>query len=666
MSEAAETPFKTTPARRSILSAVALGVACILSFVVLLSLRPHVAGDELIAKALDEILLWNSLLPRAAVALIAGAALGLSGALLQRILRNPIADASTLGIASGAQLALTLALSFSPLVVGVPRELTAFAGGLVALVIVLALSWRRGLDPITVAVSGMIIGLIAASLSVTLILARGEYALSIHIWGAGALNQQDWSVVVSLAPRLLVGIIVSALLTRPLSVLALEDASARSLGVALIGIRLTILVLSVWLSASVTAAVGIIGFLGLAAPSAARICGARTTGQIMMAAPLTGAAILFIADCLTQILGPGFADLAPTGAAVALLGGPLLLVLLPKVHGFSTSTQTVSTITRPLRRPTVVLCLIAAGMILILGLALTASRTLDGWHLATGPLFFELLPFRLPRILAAAGAGAMLGAAGFVIQRVTGNPIASPEVLGVSSGGGAALTLALFLTGIPSTVTMLVSVASGSLLAFMLMMAIAGKSGFSSERLLLAGIAVSAFCMAIISIMLAQGDMRSYVLLNWMSGSTSGAGSFEAWASILSLIVLAAPLFFMTRWLTILPLGIGLSQSLGLGILQPRFTLAVFAALMTAIASLLVGPLSLTGLIAPHLARLLGFRTPQHQLAATIMLGAGILVCADWLARIVIYPYQVPVGLFAALIGGPYLLWLLGRKEAVA
>lgn len=87
---------------------------------------------------------------------------------------------------------------------------------------------------------------------------------------------------------------------------------------------------------------------------------------------------------------------------------------------------------------------------------------------------------------------------------------------------------------------------------------------------------------------------------------------------------------------------------------------------MTAVASLLVGPLSLTGLIAPHLARLLGFRTPQHQLVATIMLGAGILVCADWLARIVIYPYQVPVGLFAALIGGPYLLWLLGRKETVA
>jgi len=664
MSKAPEMFSRMTTAERPIWSGLGLGLACILSFLALLVLRPHIPGGGPLTASLDEILLWHSLLPRAAVAVIAGAALGLAGALLQRVLRNPIADASTLGIASGAQLALTLAITFSPFMAGVPRELLAFAGGFVAVAIVLALSWRRGLDPVTVAVSGMIVGLIAASLSVTLILARGEYALSIHIWGAGALNQQDWSVAMSLAPRLLAGVIVAALLTRPLTVLALEDASARSLGIALLWVRVSILLLSVWLSASVTAAVGIIGFLGLAAPAVARICGARTTGQIMMAAPVTGAAVLLIGDCLTQILGPGFSDLAPTGAAIALLGGPLLLALLPRVQGFSTMTQRAAAVITPLQNPIIKLWMIAAGLMLVTGLALTVSPSGNGWTVATGEVLAELLPFRLPRIVVAGGAGAMLGAAGFIIQRMTGNPIASPEVLGVSSGGGAGLTLALLFTGTLSPSAMLVSTASGSLLAFLLMMAIAGKAGFSSERLLLAGIAVSAFCMAIVSIMLAQGDMRSYVLLNWMSGSTSGAGYAEAWASLVSLTVLTAPLLFMMRWLAILPLGIGLSQSLGLGILRPRIILAIIAASMTAVASLMVGPLSLTGLVAPHLARLLGFRTPQHQLVATTMLGAGILVSADWLARIVIYPYQVPVGLFAALIGGPYLLWLLGRKEA--
>ncbi|MCX8997955.1 Fe(3+)-hydroxamate ABC transporter permease FhuB [Rhizobiaceae bacterium BDR2-2] len=646
----------------SVLPAAALGAACIASFVLLLVLRPHVPGDASDAAALDAILLWNSLLPRAAIALIAGAALGLAGALLQRVLRNPIADASTLGIASGAQLALTLSLGFAPLLTGLSRELVAFAGGLAAVVIVLALSWRRGLDPVTVAISGMIVSLIAASLSVTLVLARGEYAMSIHIWGAGALNQQDWSGVIALAPRLAAGILAAMLLLRPLNILTLDDASARSLGVALHAARFAILVLAVWLAASVTATVGIIGFLGLAAPSIARLCGARTTGQVTMAAPLTGAGVLFLADCLTQLLGSGFSDLAPTGAATALFGGPLLLLLLPRVHGVPAVTATADTALRQLRKPAVALALLAAALAVLFVLVLALGPADRGWSLALGPLFSELLPFRLPRIVAAGGAGAMLGAAGFVMQRVTGNPIASPEVLGVSAGGGAGLTATLLLFGFPSPPVMLLGMALGALAAFLAMIAIAGRSGLSAERLLLAGIAIGAFSMAVVSMVLAQGDMRSYILLTWLSGSTNRAGAFEAWAAAISLVVLTAPLFAMTRWLTILPLGSGLSRSVGLPVLPARLLLAVLAATLTAISSFLVGPLSLTGLIAPHLARLIGFQRPHHQLLAAILIGAGVLMAADWLSRVVIYPYQVPVGLFAALIGGPYLLWLLGRK----
>jgi len=648
----------------SFLPAALLGIACISAFSLLLLLRPQVPGDAGMAAALNRILLWNSLAPRAAIALISGAALGLAGALLQRVLRNPIADASTLGIASGAELALTLGLSFSPLLAGFSRELTAFAGGLAAVTIVLALSWRRGLDPVTVAISGMIVSLIAASLSVTLVLARGEYAMSIHIWGAGALNQQDWSGVISLAPRLAAGIAAAFLLLRPVNVLALDDASAKSLGVALHAARFAILILAVWLSASVTATVGIIGFLGLAAPAIAKLCGARTTGQVMVAAPLTGAAILFLADCLTQLLGPGFSDLAPTGAATALLGGPLLLLLLPRVHGFSTVTASPDAVLRHLRKPGTALALLAALLTAIFAAVLGIGPMEDGWNLATGALFSELLSLRLPRTLAAGGAGAMLGAAGLLMQRITGNPIASPEILGVSAGGGAGLTVALFFFGFPSPPVMLFSMALGALAAFLIMISVASRSGLSAERLLLAGIAISAFSMAIISMVLAQGDMRSYILLTWISGSTNRAGGFEASVALISLVVLTAPLFLMTRWLAILPLGTGLSRSIGLRILPSRLILAVLAALMTAISSFLVGPLSLTGLIAPHLARLIGFQRPHHQLIAAILIGAGVLIAADWLSRVVIYPYQVPVGLFAALIGGPYLLWLLGRRKA--
>ncbi|NTF32885.1 Fe(3+)-hydroxamate ABC transporter permease FhuB [Rhizobium skierniewicense] len=644
--------------------ATMLGLACIAAFVLLVISRPHVPPDTPSAAALDTILLWHSLLPRAGIALLAGAALGLSGALLQRVLRNPIADASTLGIASGAQLALTLGLGIVPVLGGLSRELIALGGGFGAIAIVLALSWRRGLDPVTVAISGMIVSLIAASLSIALILARGEYALSIHIWGAGALNQEDWSGVISLVPKLAAGLLAAWALMRPLNLLALDDTSAKSLGVALHATRFAVLLLAVWLSASVTALVGIIGFLGLAAPSVARLCGARTTAQIMTVAPLTGAAILFLTDCLTQLLGSGFADIAPTGAATALLGGPLVLLLLPRVQGFSMVTASAATTLRPLRKPVMALAVLATAITILFIAVISLGQSTEGWHMAFGKFFADLLPFRLPRIMAAGGAGAMLGAAGFIMQRVTGNPIASPEVLGVSTGGGVGLTVTLFLVSFPSPVVMMAGMAVGALTAFLVMIAVAGRSGLAAERLLLAGIAISAFSMAIISIVLAQGDMRSFTLLTWLSGSTNRAGAFEAWTAIIALVVLTVPVLFMTRWLTILPLGNAVSRSLGVKTVSARLVLAMLAALMTAIASFLVGPLSLAGLIAPHLSRLIGFQKPNHQLIAALLIGAGLLMAADWLSRVVIYPYQIPVGLFASLIGGPYLLWLMASKRS--
>lgn len=643
---------------------VLLGFACVVVFAALLLLRPQLAADMRDAAILNRILLVDSLLPRAAIAIVAGAALGLSGALLQRVLRNPIADASTLGIAAGSQLAMTIAVGLFPLLIGLPREISAFAGGLAAVLIVLALSWRRGLDPVTVALCGMMVTLVATALSVTIILARGEYAMSVFIWGAGALNQQGWDGVVALAPRLIIGFAAALVLVRPLTVMTLDDSGAKNLGIALHSMRFAILALAVWLAASVTARVGIIGFLGLAAPHIARLCGARRTGQLLIAAPLAGAGILFLTDCMVQLLSPGFTDLAPTGAATALLGGPLLLLLLPRLRSGNV-LQTDGAL-RPrltIAAPGRALVLLLLGMALLFFCALSIGRGVDGWHMAIGSQLSDLLPFRLPRTVVAATAGAMLAAAGFIMQRLTGNPLASPEILGVSAGGGAGLTIALFLFAFPSPAITITAMTIGALIAFLAMMAFSARGGFGPERLLLSGVAIGAFCMAIVTVVLSRGDLRAFLLLTWLSGSTNRAGSFEAWTGIISLALVVPILPMVRRWFDVLPLGGGVSRSVGLSVAASRLTLSILAALLTAIASFLVGPLSLTGLVAPHLARLMGFRGTIGQLAASLLLGAMLLVLADWLSRTVIFPYEVPVGLFAALIGGPYLIWFLTRKE---
>lgn len=628
----------------------------------LVATRPMPAGDPQTVAALDAILLWDGILPRAAVALLAGGVLALSGVLLQAVLRNPIADASTLGVASGAQLGMALAAGAVPLI-GMPgAEAAAFAGGCATLGLVLVLCWRGGLDPVSVALSGMIVSLVAAALSVTVILAQGDYALSIHIWGAGTLSQTGWSSVTALAPRLAIGLAAAFLISRPLTVLSLGDAGARSLGVSLLALRLAALALAVWLAATVTALCGIIGFLGLAAPALARFCGARTSWQMLAVAPLAGGLLLLIADTASQILGPGFADLAPAGAATALLGGPVLLALIPRVRSAHAPATMEAETERSRFMPG--LPVLACIAVTLLAVTVLVGPDAHGVGVISPETFHALMPLRLPRVIAASGAGALLGAAGVIMQRLTGNPIAGPEVLGVASGGGAGLAVALIAFGFLTPLQSIAAMMLGAIGALAVILAIAGRSGLSPERMLLSGIAIGAFCMAVVSLVLAQGDIRAFALLTWMSGSTNRAGLFEALLVLAALAVLAPPVLVMNRWLSLLPLGNEVSMGLGLPVRRARLALAGLAAAMTAIASFLVGPLTLSGLVAPHVARLLGFVRPGAQLVAAMLTGALALGLADWLSRIVIFPYQTPIGLFAALLGGSYLLWLLGRKES--
>ncbi|MFS8037019.1 Fe(3+)-hydroxamate ABC transporter permease FhuB [Xanthobacter sp. AM11] len=638
-----------------------LAAVALLLFLSAVLRRPEIAGDPQTVQRLDEALLWHALLPRAATALLAGAALGLSGALLQRVLRNPIADPSTLGIAAGAQLALTLALAFAPGLLAISREAIAFAGGAGAVALVVAMSWRRGLDPVTVVIAGMTVALMAAAASAAVILARGEYVLSVFIWGAGSLHQQNWNSAGVIASRLALGAAAAALLLRPLAVLALDDGAARSLGVALLAVRILVIALAVWLAASVFAEVGVIGFVGLAAPAFARLSGARTPAQLLWRAPLIGALLLSLADGLVLATAGSRGDLIPTGAMVGLLGGPLLLWLLPQVTP-TTPPAAAAPATPRLARPWRALALLSAAALALAALALTLGPDGTGWTLATGPLLAELWPFRFPRVATAACAGALLGTAGALMQRLTGNPLAGPEVLGVSAGTGVGIAAALLVFPMPGTGTLMAASALGSLaaLAFILMMG--ARTGFGPDRMLLAGVALGAMCLAVLTAVFAAGGWNTFLLLGWMAGSTDHAGTPEAAILAGVMLVLLAPLPWLGRWLAILPLGGPVSRSLGVPVAASRLSLSLLAALMTAAATFFVGPLSLAGLLAPHLARLSGFAGGRLFPVASAIIGAALLMLADFLGRTLAYPYQIPVGFFAALVGGPYLIWLLQKK----
>jgi iron complex transport system permease protein len=615
------------------------------------------AGDEL-----QSILLAYSTLPRGAMALLAGAALGLSGALMQRVLRNPISDPSTVGVVAGAQLAMTAATIYAPVLMEVAREPVAFAGGALALVAVLALSWRRRLDPVTVVLCGMLVSLVAASLSATIVLANGEYMMSLFIWGGGALEQQSWGPSLSLLLRLSVAGVAVAVLARPLALLALDDSSAKALGLGVSGTRLATLTVAVILATSVTAEVGVIGFIGLAAPNLARLAGARTLAQILVASPLLGALILLLTDGIVQAISSGGRDFVPTGAATALLGGPLLLWLLPRLRTSLRPTAGLAPVPRAGRPMTVLAALAAAGAALAVA-ALLLGRDGSDWFLAQGTALEAVLPWRWPRIVAAAAAGSMLAAAGFIMQRVTGNAMASPEVLGVSSGAGVGLAAVLVLVPGAGGQLEFIGALAGSLAALALILTLSAHHHFGPERLLLSGVAIGALSGAIVTTVIARGGMEAMQLLNWLSGSTQRVAAGDALTAALLAVALIAPLPLLSRWLSILPLGATLARSVGLNQALAAGGLILLAALLSAASTLFVGPLSFVGLMAPHLARLSGVSRPVPQLVTAVLIGIVLMVFADWMARTLTFPYQLPIGLFASLVGGPYLVWILNRRS---
>ena len=609
-----------------------------------------------------QILVLYSFAPRLVVSLLAGGALGLAGALLQQVLRNPIASPTTLGLEAGATLALSAALVGAPGLIGFWREGVALGGALLSIGAVLGLSRRSGFAPLVVILAGMVTGLACAALAALLALFNSHYLAGLFLWGAGSLSQQDWSAPAFLAPRLALAGGAALLLVRPLTLLGLDDGAARSLGLALNVARFAALAVAVALTALVVAQVGSIGFIGLAAPVLARISGARRISTRLITAMLTGAALLWLTDQMVLLLSGTSGEMLPTGAVTAMLGAPLLIWMIPRLRlPPHAGAGLLSHATRGARAGPLL-----AGFALLVILAALASVSLgpgiDGWGLA-GP-GDPLFALRVPRMLAAFAGGALLAVAGGILQRMTGNPMASPEVLGVSAGAACGLVVALFLFDGVGRAGQTVAATCGALLALAAILALARAARGAPERIILAGVAIGALLDSLVSLLMASGDPRAVLLFNWMTGSTYGVDAASAAVSLAGAALVLAAVPLVARWLDILPLGPTSARALGLPASASRGVLLVLAALATAMATLLVGPLSFVGLIAPPLARLAGLRRPIPELVGAALLGGLVMVLADFIGRTLAFPWQLPAGLVAAMIGAPAFLWLLSRKQA--
>ena len=601
-----------------------------------------------------------SLFPEMAVAVLAGGLLGMASSALQHVVRNTLAADTTLAVGSGAQLSLMLVTLFFPAVAFYGAFWGAFAGALCALVLVLIVAQR--MEPLAILLAGMIVNLFFNAAAALFSLFYVEELRGVMVWGSGTLVQDGWTTARALSISAVLVALPFAILHRPLALLSLDDDQARRLGAPVLALRYGVLLLVAAVVAQVVSRIGIVGFVGLAGASAANFLHVRHFSARLLVSFAAGALLLLMVSHLVFVLDFCFATVLPAGALTGILGAPFLLWLVLRTRKdagvASASGQTARLERLSSWRIPLFACL---ALLLLFAVLQGFAAGVHGWGFSTD--MAHILQFRLPRSLSALATGAMLACGGVILQTLTRNPMAAPEVLGVSSGAALAVVATFFFFPGVGSMTLLGAGVAGSAAVLLIILWLSQR--MQPAWLLITGIAIAALVQSVNSMMQISGDPRLQAVLSWLSGSTYRSNPHTAWILLCAALLLCSSAWFMARALQMLSLGTVMAGAIGLHVRRAQGILLLLVALMSAAATLAVGPLSFIGLMSPHLARRMGAVTPQQQFPVAALTGGGIMLLADWLGRYLIFPYEIPAGVLASILGGGYFLLLSRQRHAI-
>lgn len=315
----------------------------------------------------------------------------------------------------------------------------------------------------------------------------------------------------------------------------------------------------------------------------------------------------------------------------------------------------------------VILLLVLLGLISLLvalaagSVAISAGDLLSALAWREGGVAAEVVrELRLPRALAAFACGGLLALAGSLMQVLLRNPLADPYVLGLS-GGAAVGALGALLLGLPLIVVNGGAFA-GALAATVLVFGLArGDGSWTQTRLLLTGVIVAAGCGAVVALLLSLAeDQALRGMLFWLMGDLAHAGT--PWPALALLVLALVAALPFARDLNLLARGELVARALGVQVARLRGGVYLLASLATAMAVTTAGSVGFIGLVVPHLVRLAVGNDQRVLLPAAALAGGALLTLADTLARTLIAPQQLPVGVLTALIGVPVFLFLMTRN----
>ncbi|GHD41171.1 iron ABC transporter [Marinobacter persicus] len=323
-------------------------------------------------------------------------------------------------------------------------------------------------------------------------------------------------------------------------------------------------------------------------------------------------------------------------------------------------------LTRPIGVPLVILALaslLAIGLSVAIGSVALTLTDLGAVLFGDAPALHRtlVLELRLPRTLAAFATGGLLAVAGALMQVLLRNPLADPYVLGLSGGAAVGALLAM-LAGLGGLLVS-GSAFAGALLSTLMVFGLAhGTGSWTPSRLLLTGVVVAAGWGAVITLMLSISPARELPgMLYWLMGDVSYART--PWPGLVLLTLICLVVIPLGRSLNVLARGPLQAAALGISVRPMEWLIYLLASLLTATAVTMAGSIGFVGLVVPHMLRLVLGNDQRLILPACAFAGGTLLVLADTLARVVIAPEQLPVGVITALLGVPTFLYLLYRSR---
>lgn len=636
-----------------------------------ISLRSVVQAIVAPQDTLDHQMIRGVRLPRTVMGLLSGAALAIAGAMMQTVTRNPLASETTLGVNAGAYFFVVFGMVFWPSFLHDHPLPFAVAGGILAAVSVYFMSGGRKGTPVRVALSGMIVTLVYSSLTSAIILFNEETTNGIFLWGSGSLKQNDWSGVEFSWPWIVVGILVSILMSRQLDVLSFHEETAKSLGQKVAKTRLFTMFIAILVTCVSVSVVGPIGFIGLVAPHLVRLSGITQHKWLLPICAIWGAALLVASDTIARMFINHYGEL-PAGAVTAAIGGPWLIWLALRVSRSMTvgaaGTMSVGGGQRKLPFPFIVSALFVL-LVIVWMVSLSSGNLYLSWaeiiaiFMGQGNEMYSQLLYelRMPRLLTAMLAGVALAISGSLMQSAVRNPLADPQIVGVTSGAGVGAIIILLVFPELSA-WMPLGAVLGGIASAAIVYAVSWRRGLNPIILTLVGIAVSAAGAAIINILIVHSMILAAPALTWLAGSTYGRGWMEVGRLLPAIVILVPIAWWLGRRVDLLSFSDESSTGLGLKVRMTRLCVAVIAVLLASIAVASVGAVGFIGLLAPHAARMLV--GPHHRRAVVVsaMLGAVLLAASDLLGRVVMIPKEIPAGIVVALLGAPYLFFLMFRS----